>query len=75
MVDTGFNSYDAQHRNRRLLRTAAEGLDLVGVDAAAAPTVVLTHLHYDHVGGFDQFPNARVPSAGPRDGLRHRVAT
>lgn len=24
----------------------------------SAPTVVLTHLHYDHVGGFDQFPNA-----------------
>ncbi len=25
----------------------------------SAPTVVLTHLHYDHVGGFDQFPNAQ----------------
>ena len=59
VVDTGFNSLDAQSRNRRLLRTAAEGLRLVGVDATEAPTVVLTHLHYDHVGGFDQFPNAR----------------
>ena len=46
-------------RNRRLLRTAAEGLGLIGIDASTAPTVVLTHLHYDHVGGFDQFPNAR----------------
>lgn len=58
VVDTGFNTLDAKNRNRRLLRTAAEGLSLVGVDAASAPTVVLTHLHYDHVGGFDQFPNA-----------------
>jgi glyoxylase-like metal-dependent hydrolase (beta-lactamase superfamily II) len=58
LVDTGFNSFDAQHRNRRLLRTAAEGLSLIGVHAESAPTVVLTHLHYDHVGGFDQFPNA-----------------
>ncbi|HEX3087370.1 MAG TPA: MBL fold metallo-hydrolase, partial [Ilumatobacteraceae bacterium] len=59
VVDTGFNTHDAELRNRRLLRTAAEGLTLIGVDAATAPTVVLTHLHYDHVGGFDQFPNAR----------------
>ena len=59
VVDTGFNTLDAHNRNRRLLRTAAEGLALIGVDAAASATVVLTHLHYDHVGGFDQFPNAR----------------
>ncbi len=58
VVDTGFDILDAQSRNRRLLRTATEGLGLVGVDAGSAPTVVLTHLHYDHVGGFDQFPNA-----------------
>jgi glyoxylase-like metal-dependent hydrolase (beta-lactamase superfamily II) len=58
VVDTGFNSHDAATRNRRLLRTAAEGLAMIGVDASAAPEVILTHLHYDHVGGFDQFPNA-----------------
>jgi glyoxylase-like metal-dependent hydrolase (beta-lactamase superfamily II) len=58
VVDTGFNSADAATRKRRLLRTAAEGLAMIGVDAATAPEVILTHLHYDHVGGFDQFPNA-----------------
>jgi glyoxylase-like metal-dependent hydrolase (beta-lactamase superfamily II) len=58
VVDTGFDALDAESRHRRLLRTASQGLSLIGVDAAAAPTVVLTHLHYDHVGGFDQFPNA-----------------
>ena len=63
-----------QSRNRRLLRTAAEGLALIGVDAAAAPTVVITHLHYDHVGGFDQFPNARFHRPGSGDGVRHRPA-
>ena len=41
----------AAHRGR--------GAGLVGVDAATVTDVVLTHLHYDHVGGFDQFPNAR----------------
>jgi glyoxylase-like metal-dependent hydrolase (beta-lactamase superfamily II) len=59
VVDTGFNSFDAETRNRRLLRTAAEGLSLIGIDAATMPDVVITHLHYDHVGGIDQFPNAR----------------
>lgn len=59
LVDTGFDTLDASARNRKLLRTASEGLSLVGVDAATAPDVILTHLHYDHVGGFDQFPNAQ----------------
>jgi glyoxylase-like metal-dependent hydrolase (beta-lactamase superfamily II) len=58
VVDTGFNSHDAVARNRRLLRSAAEGLTMIGADASTAPEVILTHLHYDHVGGFDQFPNA-----------------
>jgi glyoxylase-like metal-dependent hydrolase (beta-lactamase superfamily II) len=58
VVDTGFGQEDADRRKRRLLRSAAEGLALIGVDAATAPSVILTHLHYDHVGGFDQFPNA-----------------
>ena len=59
VVDTGFGAKDADRRRRRLLRSATEALALVGVDAATAPDVVLTHLHYDHVGGIGQFPNAR----------------
>lgn len=59
VVDTGFGPADAAARNRRLVRTSAEALALVGVDAAAVTDVVLTHLHYDHLGGAGQFPNAR----------------
>jgi len=59
VVDTGFGTLDAEHRHRTLLRTAADGLGLIGVDAATVSDVVITHLHYDHVGGFDQFPQAR----------------
>ncbi len=59
VIDTGFAAADAEARGRTLLRTAAEGLALVGVDAGTAEDVVVTHLHYDHIGGFDQFPNAR----------------
>ena len=59
IVDTGFAAADAEARGRTLLRTASEGLAALGIDAATAEDVILTHLHYDHIGGFDQFPNAR----------------
>ena len=59
VVDTGFGAGDAERRKRRLVRTAAEGLATIGIDAATVTDVILTHLHYDHVGGFDQFPAAR----------------
>jgi glyoxylase-like metal-dependent hydrolase (beta-lactamase superfamily II) len=59
LVDTGFEAPDATRRGRHLLRTAAEGLALIGIDAATATDVIITHLHYDHVGGYDQFASAR----------------
>jgi glyoxylase-like metal-dependent hydrolase (beta-lactamase superfamily II) len=59
VVDTGFDQDDADRRKRRLLRTTSEALALIGIDACAVTDVIITHLHYDHVGGFDQFPSAR----------------
>jgi glyoxylase-like metal-dependent hydrolase (beta-lactamase superfamily II) len=59
VVDTGFSRDDAERRDRRLLRSASDAVALVGVDAAAVTDVVLTHLHYDHAGGLEQFPSAR----------------
>jgi glyoxylase-like metal-dependent hydrolase (beta-lactamase superfamily II) len=59
VVDTGFGELDAERRGRRLVRSTSEALATVGVNAAHVSDVVLTHLHYDHVGGCDQFPAAR----------------
>jgi len=59
VVDTGFGAADAEARGRRLVRTVTEALALIGIDAGTAAEVILTHLHYDHVGGFAQFPAAR----------------
>jgi glyoxylase-like metal-dependent hydrolase (beta-lactamase superfamily II) len=58
VVDTGFNEQMAIKRGRQFLRAPAAGLALMGVDAAQVEHVVLTHLHYDHVGTFDAFPKA-----------------
>jgi glyoxylase-like metal-dependent hydrolase (beta-lactamase superfamily II) len=58
VIDTGFNRATAEARKRELLRCPTEGLKQLGVDAASVRDVVLTHLHYDHVGNFDRFPRA-----------------
>jgi glyoxylase-like metal-dependent hydrolase (beta-lactamase superfamily II) len=59
VVDTGFGEVEAKARGRQLLRTPAEGLRLIGIDAAKVEDVILTHMHYDHAGSLDLFPNAR----------------
>jgi glyoxylase-like metal-dependent hydrolase (beta-lactamase superfamily II) len=59
VIDTGFNEGAARRRRREFLRSPAEGLTLLEVDAAAVADVIVTHLHYDHIGNFDLFPRAR----------------
>lgn len=57
-VDTGFSAAVGARRGRQHLRCPAAALALLGVDAARIEEVVITHLHYDHVGNFDLFPAA-----------------
>lgn len=59
LVDTGFDAQRAQARGREFLRCPTEGLRSLGVDPADIDTVVITHLHYDHAGNLNLFPNAR----------------
>jgi len=59
VVDTGFGAEVAKKRGRTLLRSPAEGLALLGVDSTRVRDVIITHLHYDHVGTFDCFDRAR----------------
>jgi glyoxylase-like metal-dependent hydrolase (beta-lactamase superfamily II) len=58
VVDTGFSAATAARRSRNHLRCPTEGLRMLGVDASTVTDVVITHLHYDHVGNFDLFPAA-----------------
>jgi glyoxylase-like metal-dependent hydrolase (beta-lactamase superfamily II) len=59
VIDTGFKAAMAHKRGREFLRCPAEGLKLLGIDAASVEDVIVTHLHYDHIGNFDLFPSAR----------------
>ncbi|HYZ63470.1 MAG TPA: N-acyl homoserine lactonase family protein [Acetobacteraceae bacterium] len=58
VVDCGFNAEVAARRGRTLLLTPTEALRLLDIDPAIVPDLVLTHLHYDHVGNLDLFPSA-----------------
>jgi glyoxylase-like metal-dependent hydrolase (beta-lactamase superfamily II) len=58
VVDTGFGEEQARERGRDLLHPVAEGLAAAGVDPAAVRDVVITHMHYDHAGNNELFPDA-----------------
>jgi glyoxylase-like metal-dependent hydrolase (beta-lactamase superfamily II) len=59
VVDTGFGKAEAEARKRELLRSPADGLRPLGIDPATVEDVIVTHMHYDHAGNLDLFPNAR----------------
>src|SRR5689334_10601524 len=59
VVDTGFGEAEGTRRGRQFLRSPEVGLRELGVDAGSVEHVVLTHFHYDHIGGTALFPNAR----------------
>src|SRR5439155_342902 len=60
VVDIGFSAAMARKRGRDHLRCPADALRLLDVDAARVKDVVITHLHYDHVGNFELFPAATL---------------
>lgn len=59
VVDTGFDRAMAAKRQREIFHTPAEGLKKIGVNPDAIEDVIITHMHYDHAGSLDEFPNAR----------------
>lgn len=58
VVDTGYDADEARRRGRPILRDPTEALKAMGINAQAVSTVIITHLHYDHAGTLEQFPNA-----------------
>jgi len=58
-VDTGFTAEVAAPRKRTFLRCPVETMGKLGVTPEQVEDVVITHMHYDHVGNFHKFPKAR----------------
>lgn len=59
MVDTGTKQSVIEKQGLHFLRCPSEALTALGFAAAQVETVILTHLHYDHIGNLDKFPAAR----------------
>lgn len=60
VVDTGFSRAGGLARDRTSLIQPARVFERLGVDPANAPTVVLTHAHYDHAGNLGLFPHSEI---------------
>lgn len=60
LIDSGFGRQASIRRNRPLLFEPAEALERIGIRPESVEHIVLTHMHYDHAGCLEAFPNARV---------------
>jgi glyoxylase-like metal-dependent hydrolase (beta-lactamase superfamily II) len=58
VIDSGFDEASARVRKREFLRSPGEGLRMIGIDPAKVRDVIVTHMHYDHIGNPDLFPQA-----------------
>jgi glyoxylase-like metal-dependent hydrolase (beta-lactamase superfamily II) len=87
LVDTGYGVQDVRHPHPRLSRTmhallnirfrleetALHQIQALGFSARDVRHIVLTHLDFDHAGGIEDFPNARVHvMEAERDAAEHR---
>jgi len=59
LLDTGFDAPTGAARGRQLVRPVEAGLRAVGIEPAEVREIIVSHMHYDHVGNHDLFPKAR----------------
>jgi glyoxylase-like metal-dependent hydrolase (beta-lactamase superfamily II) len=60
LLDTGFKPDVSARRKRTYVRSPIEAMGLAGIDHGRIDDIVLSHMHYDHAGTVDAFPNARL---------------
>jgi glyoxylase-like metal-dependent hydrolase (beta-lactamase superfamily II) len=60
VLDTGFHPDEGLRRGRTCLRRPRDALVDLGIDPGEVSRVIVSHLHYDHIGNLDLFPGARV---------------
>jgi hypothetical protein len=59
VVDTGFDESMGKKRQREMVKPVRDGLQALGIAAETVKAVIISHMHYDHCGNYDLFPQAR----------------
>ncbi len=87
LVDTGYGLQDVRHPHPRISRfmrgllniqlnehgTARRQIEQLGFSARDVRHIVLTHLDFDHAGGIEDFPDARIHvMESERDAAEHK---
>jgi glyoxylase-like metal-dependent hydrolase (beta-lactamase superfamily II) len=60
VVDCGFAPEAGARRGRTCLQAPPDALRALGVEPESVSTVLVTHLHYDHIGNLGAFPAATL---------------
>ena len=60
VVDCGFDPAVGTRRGRTCLTDPVAALRRLGIDPAGVPQLLITHLHYDHIGNLDAFSGAEL---------------
>jgi len=58
LVDLGFEERQAAQRGRHIEARPSKMLEMLGIEPAKVTDVVISHMHWDHAGTMDDFPNA-----------------
>ena len=58
--DCGFDDQEAKKRGLEDICSQGDLLNLAGIEMEQIKIIVLTHLHWDHMGGIKYFKNAKV---------------
>lgn len=58
LLDTGFDEAMGKKRNRNIVRPIEQGLAAVGVQVGDVEDIIISHMHFDHAGNRDMFPQA-----------------
>jgi glyoxylase-like metal-dependent hydrolase (beta-lactamase superfamily II) len=59
LLDTGYDAATGAARGRELVRPVEAGLAAIGIEPHDVRDIIVSHMHYDHVGNHELFPAAR----------------
>lgn len=60
LVDAGSDEQVCRSRGHDFLRCPTAGLKLLGIESEQVTDIIVTHMHWDHLGNLDKFPNANI---------------